>query len=188
MAGDMVYEDVPLLLKREGDVVVSGRNNTAVILGRDRLTSPESGHGSEKGAGALTLVVGRSSEDLSLGDDSATMMLSMRSSPDHELGTEEAGEASSVAVVRADRILLVPRNELVIKVGQAMIVVSSDGSVVIDGDISFGSGAAERLIKESFAKVVFPTHTHSVAAAPGVTGPPVVQVPDSVLTPRVRST
>lgn len=187
MAGDMVYEDVPTFLKREGDVVFSGRNNAMLVVGRDRLTTIDSGQGAKTGSGAMTMVVGRSSENLSLADDSATVLLSMSSQPDSELSTA-GGPPASVVVLRADRVLFVPRDELTIKVGQSSIIVSKDGSIAIEGNVSFGTGAFERLVKESFVKMTFQTHIHPDPPTPGgFTGPPTVPAPDNVLSSRARS-
>lgn len=184
MPSNPVTEEIPKFRRRDGDVVSEGRNNSLIVLGRDRTGDVDSGNGSQKDAGSITLVVGRLSEDLALDDDSATIMLSMKSMPDPLLGTL-SDDPKPVAVIRADRILFVPRQELIIKVGDASITISSNGKVLIEGEVSFGTGAVERVVKESFVNTVYPIHTHATPAGPS--GPPVGSVPDAVFSSNVRT-
>ena len=184
MPGEMVYEKVPRFLPRQGDVVLSGRSNATVVLGRDRMDTVDSGRGAEQGTGAITLVVGRLTHDPSLDLDGATLYISELSEPDSTLGTT-AGPAGSVAVIRADRVLLVTRDELQIKVGQATLTMKRTGEIVLDGDISLGDGAIERVVKESFGQWAT-THIHPDPVS-GFSGPPTVPPPDSCYSTRSKA-
>lgn len=193
MSRDMVYEDVPRVSRRTGDSVQAGANNSTLLLGRDRMGSVDSGYGSVgsdgagKGAGAALLVVGRSQEDPDFLDDSASLCLSAKSDPDRAADTASIGSESravSAALLRADCVRITPRVDLKLSVGSAYILVESSGRVVIEGDISLGQDAAERLIladqfSRFWATVVIPTPA-------GPSGPP-PPMPDNVFSKRSRA-
>lgn len=178
MPGEMIYQDVPSFNRRHGDNVISGRNNSTIVLGRDRIDKIDSGNGDSKDAGSIHFVVGRQTGDFSLADDSATLILSMKSQPDESVGLSPNNPAS-VMVARADRIIMVPRDQLIIKVGQASITISSDGSVIIDGNISLGKDATEKALKGNSFVREFMLHIHPDPAT-GFTGTPVQQISNSV--------
>lgn len=173
MARDPIYEKVPLYNMRSGDVLLSGRNNSAVICGRDRLGGVDTGYGDSPGSAAVHMIVGRRAEDPNPLEDAATLYLSQRTDPDRQAGTTEIGEdrrESSGAVLRADCVRIVPRVDLKISTGKAYVTVSSDGKIVLDGEISLGEGASDRVIKgDEFAKF---WSTLSIPTPIGPSGPP----------------
>lgn len=183
MAGEILLEDVPLFKRRAGDVTLAGRNNALIVLGRDRDGDVASGFGAEAGTGSATVVVGLQSEDPSIVDDSATLYLSMKSDPTG-LDVSLSG-VGSVAVVRADRIVLSSREQTVIKVGAATLTLMADGSVIIEGDVSLGRDASDRLLKEPFATWAA-NHIHPDPAS-GFTGKPTIPPPETSYCPRARS-
>lgn len=182
MSKQTAEENVPQLKKRVGDAVLQGSNNAAVILGSDRVDSVDSGYGDVardggKGAGSVTIVVGRVGSDLS-SDDRATVIVSAKSDPvDGEPG-------SSSATVVADCVRVVARKDLTIVVGNATLTMKSDGSIVIDGQIKLGQAAVERLVKETFVTTTFATHLHMTPV--GVSAQPTVPAPDSVFTSKSK--
>ena len=191
MSKDMIYEDVPRFIRRTGDMVLANENNSTIILGRDRQRGVETGHGNSAGAGSIHMVVGRQGEDPDPVADDATLYISRKSDPDSFADVEGVGkprsakEKSSI-VCRADCIRSVAREDYKLVVGRAYISVQSDGHIVIEGDISLGAGAAEKILRESFARDIYPTHTH-LSASPGTpTGIVMQPVPPSVYNDRVK--
>lgn len=185
MSRDMVYEDVPRLDRRIGDSLLAGANNATILLGRDRLGPIDSGHGhlsssgKGKAAGAIHLMVGRGGEDPSISEDAATLYLSQKTDPDSAADTAGFGserKAVSGAVLRADCIRIVPRTDLKVSVGSAYLLMDSSGGVTIEGDVSLGEGAAERIIRgEKWIKF---WSTVTVPTPMGPSGPPPPIPPD----------
>lgn len=191
MSRDMVYEDVPHVSRREGDNLIAGQNNSTILLGRDRNGPVDSGYGSRandggKGAGAMHLVVGRKGADPSVKDDSATIYLSAKSDPDDQAGTgsvQGSQKGKSAVVLRADCVRFSPRTDFKVSVGKAYLFISSDGRIVVEGDVQLGEGAAERIIRgDTFINKVFILHKHPTPTGPS--GPPIDPVPNDVFSPR----
>lgn len=189
MSRDMVYEEIPHVSRRAGDNLVAGQNNATILLGRDRKGSVDSGYGSRgndggKGAGAMHLIVGRNGEDPSIADDAATVYLSAKTDPDEQAATTEVGSAvkeKSAIVMRADCVRIVPRDDFKLSVGKAYMMMTSDGKIVIDGDIQLGKGAADRIIRGDAFATVWAGHTHPTPT--GVSGP-AQPLPQNVFSPR----
>ncbi len=187
----MVREDVPRLLRRTGDTVLANQNNATLLLGRDRLHGVETGYGSSDasgggvGAGSAHLVVGRTGEDPSPSDDAATIYISAKSDPDTLAGTDLIGQTSSAAstsFMRADCVRITPRKDIKVSVGKAYLLMQSDGKIIVEGDISLGEGAADRIIKGDSFKPFFGAHVHPTPT--GVSGPPTNPMTDDLLSPR----
>ena len=193
MSKDMVYEDVPILNRRQGDNVVAGQNNATILLGRDRVTSVDTGYGARENgggmsAGSIHVIAGRRSSDPSIRDDASTLYLSQRSDPDDQAGTDGIGSKlseMSSAILRADCVRIVPRNDLKVSVGKAYLTMTSDGKVVVEGDIQLGEGAAQRILRgDAFAQYWSgPGHTHPTPV--GMSGPP-QPLPPTLLSPTVK--
>lgn len=190
MSRDMVYEDVPRLHRRQGDFLVAGANNSSILLGRDRLGPVGSGYGSSEvdgggvGAGSIHLSVGRVSEDPVLLDDRATIYVSAKTDADVASGTESIGsnrKAVSAIAMRGDCVRISPRTDFKVSVGKAYLIIDSSGAIVIEGDVSLGKGAAERVMRgDAFAKF---WSTVTVPTPMGPSGPP-PPIPDVIFSPR----
>lgn len=191
MSQDMVYEDVPRLVRRVGDNLVAGTNNATILLGRDRLGSVDSGYGSRRssgkgiGAGAIHSIVGRKSEDPSITDDAATVYISARTDPDLAAGTLGIGTQDritrSAVIMRADCVRISPRADLKISVGNAFLTMDQTGAIIIEGDVSLGVDAAERIIRgDAFATF---WNTVTLPTPMGPSGPP-PPLPNAVFSPR----
>ncbi len=190
MSRDMVYEDVPRLNRRVGDNLIAGANNATILLGRDRLGSVDSGYGSVTGqgkgqsAGAIHMIVGRAGEDPSIDSDKATVYVSAKSDPDDAAGTSNIGSArteQSGIILRADCTRISNRVDFKISVGRAYLTMDKSGAITIEGDVSLGEGAAERIIRgESFAAF---WNTVTVPTPMGPSGPP-PPLPQNVFSPR----
>lgn len=157
MSRDPIYEEIPRLNTRAGDMQLASQNNSTVLLGRDRNGSVTSGYGNEPGTAAMHMIVGRKGSDPSIVDDAATIYLSQKTDPDVQAGTNGLGQqdrtAQSGAIMRADCLRLSGRVDLKISVGKAWLVMTADGKIVLDGEIQLGDGAADRVIKgDAFAR------------------------------------
>lgn len=186
MSKDMVYEDVPILLRRQGDHLIAGQNNSTILLGRDRVTKTDTGYGSRatggKGAGSMHLIVGRKGQDISA-DDAASVYLSEKSDPDEQAQTSfgSSQKEKSVVMMRADCLRVVGRTDFKLSVGKAYISITSEGKIVIEGDVQLGADAGERIIRgEEFAKF---WSTLSIPTPAGPSGPP-PPIPQSAFSPR----
>lgn len=174
MSRDPLYEEVPRLNVRTGDALLANQNNASVLLGRDREGSVETGYGNEPGAGSVHVVVGRRGPDPVVKDDAATLYLSQKSNPDRQADTNGIGSTDrigrSTAVLRADCVRIAPRLDIKISAGKAWMTISADGTIVLDGEISLGDGARDRLIKgDEFARF---WSTLSIPTPVGPSGPP----------------
>lgn len=193
MSKDMVYEAVPALDKREGDTSFANANNSTILLGRDRIDSASTGYGSAsvpsggRSAGAMHLIVGRRSTSPDLDADSATVYLSQKNDPDLTAGTLSAGRPmteSSAIICRADCMRLVPRNDFKLVCGDAQLLITSDGKIVIDGDVRLGKNAMQRLmLAENFAAF----WSTVVIASPSGPCSPLPPIPSSCFTNKSRS-
>lgn len=181
---DTVTEKIPRIKKRISDQYIGGSNNTAIIFGRDRKSTVESGYGNKEQSGAMYVVAGRKSEDYDFENDKSFLYLSMKSDPDEYAGTTQNGndKESASAILKSDHIRVVGRNKVKIVVGASSITLNSDGTVVIDGRIKLGAAAVEKALKGDSFVAAFMTHSHlQVPPAPGaVTGPPITPIPPNV--------
>lgn len=190
MSRDMVFEEVPQLLRRVGDGLLAGANNATLLLGRDRVGGVDSGYGSLRspvkgaGSGAIHLMVGRVGQDPSMTNDAATVYLSARNDPDLIATTDSFGEdrkEKSAVVMRADCIRIVPRMDLKVSVGSAYLLMDSSGKITLEGDLSLGEGAAQSIMRgEDWAKF---WSTVTVPTPMGPSGPP-PPIPQGVFSSR----
>jgi hypothetical protein len=63
VGGDDLVEPLPTYIKAKNEVVIEGKNNTSIVLGRDRPSNRLSGYGGigDTQAGSIDIVVGRMS-------------------------------------------------------------------------------------------------------------------------------
>lgn len=173
MSRDPVYEDVPLYSGRAGDVSLASRNNSSVILGRDRVDSVDSGYGNGPDAASIHVVAGRRGPDPIVKEDAATVYVAQKTDPDLQAGTEGIGQnrrAAPAVILRADCVRIAPRVDMKISVGRAYMTFASDGRIIIDGDIQLGEGAIDRVIKGDTFAAVWAAHVHPTPV--GTSGPP----------------
>ncbi len=173
MSYDIIVENVPGFIRRLGDRVIEGSNNSIIVLGTDRVSDIDSGY-LEKGAGSIHVIVGRKGEGFDYSKDKAFMYMSMKSDPDKDLGLESSGDnvvGKSTICFKGDAVRIVARESMKVVVGKSYFKLKSDGSIVLEGKIKLGSEASEKLIKESFLPVYL-KHTHGgVTAGQAFTGP-----------------
>ena len=62
--GTNLLEPVPNYILRDGDNILEGTNNAAIVLGRDRPGEVGSGYGAETGAGTIDIVSGSLSSNI----------------------------------------------------------------------------------------------------------------------------
>lgn len=192
---DTVIEKVPKFIKRDGDKVIAGSNNCIIVLGTDRNSDARSGYGSAtnggQGSGAIYVGVGRNDENLSLKDDKSFLYLSMKSDPDKYCDIKQGKSSSSTssAILSSDSVRLIGKKNLKITVGNASIIINSDGSITLDGDIKLGENAIEKTLKGNSFMTYFMTHTHPVISLGSPTGPvtPAPPPPQNIYSSKVLS-
>jgi len=132
----IVEENIPKFKARIGDRVIEGSNNTTIVLGRDRVTTSDTGE--EKEAGSIDIVVGRNTEDVDLKEDKSMLYLTMKSDVDGNFGINVGAKSSptAFAVLKSDEIRIVAR--------KGMKVVVEGGDVTIEAkNIFIGKDAKE---------------------------------------------
>lgn len=185
---DTIYEDVPRFVKRSGDNVIAGSNNTVIVLGTDRVNNVESGYGvatkGGKKAGAIYIGVGRQDENISLESDDSYLYLSMKADPEQYAGIKagSATKARPSVILKSDTVVLAARDSMKIVCGDSTLVMTKSG-FVIEGPVKFGSRAVKKLLTETFARVTYMTHTHPIPG--GSTGTPVSPPPDTDFAPEI---
>jgi hypothetical protein len=127
MSYDIVQESVPSFIRRLGDWVAQGSNNSLLWLGTDRAKSGpasiDDGLGDMnssvqgKGTGAGQMVVGRSDSkgNPDLSADKAYLYLSMQSMVDTNLGltgVEQGDDNKPSAVLKSDAVRVVYRSTI----------------------------------------------------------------------------
>src|SRR5690606_11057773 len=105
--------------------------------------------------------------------------------PDLQAGTQGVGSTDrtdrSTAVMRADCIRVSARVDIKLSTGRAYVEITPEGRIILDGEISLGEGASDRLIKgDEFAKF-WSTLTIPTPVGPTGTPPP---LPSSVFSSR----
>lgn len=188
----MVFEDVPQVSRRIGDTLLAGTNNSMILLGRDRLGSVDTGYGSVRsssagrGAGSVHVTVGRQGSDPSQVDDRASLYLSEMTDPDTAASTEQIGEVRrgvSAGLLRGDCLRMTARVDIKVSVGRASITMDQSGQIIVDGDVSLGRDAADRIIRgDAFSQF---WNTVTVPTPMGPSGPP-PPIPDEILSARNR--
>lgn len=196
MSYEVITEDVPAFVRRMGDRVIEGSNNTTIVLGTDRPAGVGTGlghvkaSGAGRGTGTIHMIVGRAGSDPDMVRDRAFLYISEKTDSDANLGTSAVGGASpvsSAAAVVADSVRVIAREDLKIVVGTASFLLKRDGTVTVEGNVKFGAAAVDRLVRESFLRH-YRQHFHVAPSSGGPTGGPVQQILDQeVLTARCKS-
>lgn len=183
-------EDVPPFVRRVGDSVLQGSNNTIIVLGTDRARRGPAtvgdglGHasapGGGKSAGAIHIIAGRSDPagNPDMSSDRSFFYLSMRCRIDDALDLASvgaSGDPSSAAALKADAVRVVCRRDVKISVdgGSSYIVLTRDGILLEGARIELGKGAGKHLVRYEDLQVLFDGHKHPTAFGPsGVPIPP----------------
>lgn len=127
MSIENIEEEVPAFIRRLGDQVFQGSNNTIIILGTDRAkkgpASIDDGLGTSKSpqkgrkSGTTHIIAGRQDKDGNpdLDKDSAYLYLSMNTDVDKNLGSDslEGNSGNSpAAILKSDCVRIVGRKDL----------------------------------------------------------------------------
>ncbi len=121
MSTDGVVEKVPKFVRRIGDAVYEGSNNTLIVLGTDRPGNSASGLGHPKssgagrGTGTIHLVAGRKNADPDFAKDSAFVYLTQKSKVDKNLGLsgiEQSDDDVAAGIMKSDHIRIVGRKNI----------------------------------------------------------------------------
>lgn len=134
IAGDILIEAVPTFLQTPSEKVISGKNNTFIVLGRDRPRAKTSGYGGigHTQAGMIDIVVGRHSAnpidgsyvDPSFKKDAARIYVSQKTDIDANLGIDETSPGrvgnpmgKSALGLKADNLRFVAREGIKLVTG-----------------------------------------------------------------------
>lgn len=125
MPADIVVESVPKFVRRYGDYVTEGSNNTILILGTDRAKSgPASiddgeGHvnssGGGKGTGTIHLIAGRKDKNPDLSKDESYLYVTRKTKADTNMGLEKVEQSSDgkpSIIVKSDVVRIVARHDV----------------------------------------------------------------------------
>ena len=170
MSADIVIEDVPRFVRRYGDHVIEGSNNTIVIFGTDRAKKgPASiddglGHikatGKGKGTGAIHLIAGRAGKDPDFSKDDSFIYISRKTDVDTHLGLENVEQKSSerpAIVVKSDDIRIVGKNDIKISTAEGKefmfikdkklkLKVGNNFIHITDDDVTVDVGGASKIV------------------------------------------
>jgi len=129
IAGDFVSEPVPEYISTNSEIVTKGKNNTWIVLGRDRPAGRLSGYGGigDTQCGSIDIVVGRMGSkpleiaengekvfvDQNITNDSARIYISQKTDIDKNFGLADGAVGESRAKsgigIKADGIRIVAR-------------------------------------------------------------------------------
>jgi len=128
IAGDPLDEYVPKFFETKSEKVISGANNTWIVLGRDRPFGRSSGYINNTQAGAIDIVVGRMASSLrhlaklpkprpkfhsSPSDDAARIYISQKTDVDNNFdlvdGKVGNAETKSAIAIKADGVRIIAR-------------------------------------------------------------------------------
>jgi hypothetical protein len=163
-------EEVPAYRARVGDRTIEGSNNTLIVLGRDRVDSPDSGATEE--AGTIDIVVGRADTDgnVNLKDDESRVYVSRKTNIDDNLGIDAGDPASDAKAVgiKSDEVRIFARGacKIIAGDGKFSFVVDDSGKVTVEteGDIEINT-QANATVKAGGDATVESTGTATVKGA-----------------------
>lgn len=199
---------------REGEHWIPGRNNQLIFFCRDRPGDENSGHGDEKEAGSLNLVVGRKNQDVDFASDSAFTYISMKTDVDKNLSIDgmtdgegnklEPKTAIAAIVLKSDVVRLVHRSSgdiritsddgknfialtpdrCEIKLGASWLKIA-DGKITIEaGEIDLGAKVTDKVVLGDKFMTLFNMHTHQ--SPTGATSNPLQQMSDAQLSSKSK--
>lgn len=131
---DQETDSVPALNCRVGDRIIQGSNNATIMLGRDRISTRDTGE--REAAGTIDLVTGRESADLNMSTDAARVYISAKTNGDTNFELTDFGDDPGVVsyvISKADEVRLVARGgiKLVVEDGPTSIVMQG-GNITIN--------------------------------------------------------
>lgn len=144
---DLTKESPPRFIRRIGDHVLQGSNNTLIVLGTDRPGNQDSGK-KGKDAGTIHLVSGRKSEDPSFADDASFIYISAGTDIDKNLSLQKISSETGPAIaLKSDHVRIVGRKTSRVFVGENDYFVLKSGEATIESStIKLGKDAKEPLI------------------------------------------
>lgn len=186
MSYDIIKEDVPILVKRHGDRVIAGSNNSMMVFGTDRAAPGEatidSGYGDQQNAGSWHVIVGMHSTNPNFDSDDSFIYLSRKTDVDKNIRLESVEFSSNggpAAILKSDSVRIVAREDMKISVGSCYITLKKDGKIVLDGNVQLGHGATQNILKGPAFLTAFKGHKHGCPSGGGISTPPLDPIIDS---------
>lgn len=165
MSYDIVEEKVPSYVRRIGDQVIQGSNNTTIVLGTDRAAAGPAGlddglgslnsSGAGKGAGSIYVVAGRqdSEGNPDLTNDLSYFYASMRTDVDSNLdleSIEKKADPSPAAIIKSDGVRVVARRDVKIVIdGSNSYIWLTKGGIVLKTEKAFVSLTEDKIVVEA---------------------------------------
>ena len=189
---EFITEPVFDFNSRIGDYTIQGSNNTLINLGRDRVSTTDTGL--TAGAGTIDVVTGRTSENVDLVNDKSRILVSSNTAADANFAVaagQDSGQGATI-VIKSDQIRIIARQGTKIVNEGGEIVIQTPGNVTIEGaNINIGLNADQAAVLgnnlqtyiDNFINSIFNTHTHPTAMGPS--GPSIT--PGVALSPNVLS-
>jgi hypothetical protein len=190
MSYDVIVEQVPKFVRRYGDYVIEGSNNTLVVLGTDRAkfgqASIDDGLGSINSSGegektgTIHIVAGRADENPDFSADKSFVYVTMKSDVDDNLdisSVEESNNGAAAVVLKSDFVRIISRKNTKVCVndddehyvflsGEKFVVNFGSNSVEFDGDkLNVHFGQTNVTLKDSDTTIDSPHFKLSGGAA-----------------------
>ncbi|MCK9596399.1 hypothetical protein M0R19_04405 [Candidatus Pacearchaeota archaeon] len=183
IANDIFQEPFPKYNAAPCEIVIEGKNNSWIVLGRDRPASKLSGYGGKghTGAGSIDLIVGRMSQnpiqvdnegntiyaDPSFKEDAARIQISQKSDVDKnfEIVAGKVGKvnakssvaikADSIRIIGREGIKLVTRTDVKNSAGQPIYAVNGIDLIAGNDDTDMQPIPKGDSLAESLERLVF---------------------------------
>lgn len=147
VAGAKLVEPIPSFIKAKSENVISGENNSWIVLGRDRPASRVSGYGGigDTQCGSIDIVVGRMASkpksgvwvDPNFFKDAARIYISQKTDIDENFGLAQGKVGNSIArsgiAIKADGIRVISREGI-----KLVTVTDAFNSMGGEANIKFG--------------------------------------------------
>jgi hypothetical protein len=169
---------------RVGERVIEGSHNSAIILGRDRVTDVTTGIAGQ--SGDVRIVAGKAGEDVDLLGDASTILVTQNTDIDVNMDTTGVGTgnlqqtdpAASIAV-RSNQIRIVAREGMKIVVEGGDLFLNAANVTIGDGNSDEEFAPLGERLKDLIESLItmIETHTHATPVGPSL---PTVDIADNI--------
>lgn len=145
---------------RVGDRVIEGSNDALIVLGRDRVSTKDSGV--KELAGSIDLIVGRNSNNFNRKEDKSVISISQNTEADKNFEVKVGDDSGPSAFIttKSDQIRIIARN--------GMKIIVEGGEIIIDAEsIKIGNSADNSSVLGDSLKKYLETVVVNTPAGPG---------------------
>lgn len=169
MGFDPIKEAVPIFVKRVGDRVIEGSNNSIMIFGTDRAAPAEakldSGYGHAKhtekgvGAGSWHVIVGRDGENPNFKTDKSYIYLCSKTDVDNNIENkfEFTTNKTAAVIIKSEAVRVVANQNIKIISNNTYITLNGKDSLIIEApkNIFLGTAATHPVIYGDVHKATY---------------------------------